>query len=138
MKTPNSSTEEFFGLINEAAFKLSFYKWSPGSRCLTPRALNLSTGKKSQYKGVYSTKSKTKGVRWHAIFQHHKCCYLGTFETEEDAARAWDLAAKHAYGEFAQLNFPDSTPKPETISCDIKEAKKLLRQVKSVVTGGPS
>ena len=33
--------------------------------------------------------------------------YVGVFATEEDAARAYDAAAKIHHGEFANLNFPD-------------------------------
>lgn len=34
--------------------------------------------------------------------------YVGTFETQEEAARAYDAKAREFYGEFANLNFPQS------------------------------
>jgi hypothetical protein len=34
-------------------------------------------------------------------------CRLGYFDSEEDAARAYDRAARMYHKEFAQLNFPN-------------------------------
>jgi len=56
--------------------------------------------KHSRYRGVYYS-------GWMASIQvGGKKKYLGTFESEESAARAYDSAAKIHFGDFAQLNFP--------------------------------
>lgn len=67
--------------------------------------------------GAYS--SNYRGVSWHSKMgkwqsaigigrterrdKHQK--FLGYFQSEEDAARAYDAAAKQIFGEFAALNF---------------------------------
>lgn len=63
---------------------------------------------KSQYKGVFR---KTRDGRCYAKigFQGEKI-YLGTFDTEIEAARAYDRKAIELFGEFARLNFPEAYP----------------------------
>ena len=57
----------------------------------------------SKYKGV----SWNRG-RWHAeIKRQGKTVNLGRFDTEIDAAKAYDAKAKEIQGEFAYLNFKD-------------------------------
>lgn len=59
----------------------------------------------SAYKGV----SRTRGGRWRAyIAPGGKQKHLGIYDSEEDAARAYDRAARDLYGEYALLNFPSA------------------------------
>lgn len=60
--------------------------------------------KKGRYRGVYFSKNANK---WHAqIGASRKSKHIGYFDTEDDAARAYDLVAADLHGEFARLNFP--------------------------------
>jgi len=62
-----------------------------------------NTNATSQYKGVYWRKDAEK---WQAqIQQHGKVYFLGMFVDQEDAARAYDKAAREMRGEFSRLNF---------------------------------
>lgn len=59
---------------------------------------------RSGLKGVF----KKRG-RWQASYTFEgKKIYIGNFSTPEEAARAYDAAAREAFGEFALLNFPDA------------------------------
>ena len=57
------------------------------------------------------------GVSWHpkhrkwvaAIHVDHRRIYLGSYIDPVEAARAYDEAATHHFGEFARINFPEET-----------------------------
>jgi hypothetical protein len=78
-------------------------------RLATRSDQNRNTRKQS------GTVSKFRGVYWHKkaskwaveIHVHDYPVYLGLFESEEQAALAYDSAARDKFGKFAQLNFPE-------------------------------
>lgn len=58
----------------------------------------------SRFKGVYLVRSTG---RWSAKVSYQgRLHHLGTFDTEVEAAKAYDQKMVSLYGEFARLNFP--------------------------------
>lgn len=56
----------------------------------------------SKYKGVHWNKLNEN---WRAMIRLGKQKHIGCFESEVDAAKAYDVKAKEMFGEFAYLNF---------------------------------
>lgn len=57
----------------------------------------------SVYKGV----CVTRGDKWRSvIYVNGRQRYLGTFSSEVEAAKIYDLAAKMYFGYHTKLNFP--------------------------------
>lgn len=84
-------------------------------RKATPQELELKrynqTGKKSdkspsRYIGVFRYRSPIKP--WRAlIYVNTRQLHIGLFSSELEAAHAYDIAAKHHFGDRAKLNFPN-------------------------------
>lgn len=72
------------------------------SKSQNQQNVQLKANNTTGYKGV-STVKKTKKFRAH-ITVNQKQIHLGTFEKAEDAARAYNKAAKQYFREFARLN----------------------------------
>jgi len=76
----------------------------PASNSQQQAHQGLRANNKSGYKGVHWHK---RDLQWQAeITVNGKKRYLGSFEDEIEAAKAYDRAAFAAWGEFAVLNFP--------------------------------
>lgn len=73
----------------------------------TQNMQNKRSWAKSKYLGVYYVGGNPKLLIASYISVNKKLKYLGTFKTEEQAARAYDEVARKQYGEFANLNFKD-------------------------------
>lgn len=75
------------------------------TRCQNGCNARKLTAGHSQYKGV--TRHRQKWIA-RIIYDRTKI-RLGQFDQEEDAARAYDDAARRYHGEFASVNFPANT-----------------------------
>ena len=77
----------------------------PASKAQNMANSRKNPGKTSRYKGVFWVKAKSK---WAAKIQvNGRSRSLGRFTDEEDAAWAYDAAAREAFGEYAKTNFQD-------------------------------
>jgi hypothetical protein len=72
------------------------------------------TGSKTSSKFIGVCREKRSG-RWVVYIKHFgKTIYIGSFDSETDAARAYDRSALKYRGEFARLNFPEeANPGPK-------------------------
>jgi hypothetical protein len=75
-----------------------------GQNCWNARK---KRGCSSKYKGVYFQK---RSRRWLAnIIYRGERIFLGCFDDEQSAARAYDEKAKQLFGQYATLNFQNSS-----------------------------
>ena len=76
-------------------------------RLATPAENSRNRKKHCKSRSIYKGVAKnTKCRTWFAsIGYENQQIYLGSFASEEEAAKAYDKAAKELFGEFASLNF---------------------------------
>jgi hypothetical protein len=79
-------------------------RWATASQNSYNRE-KTSSKSSSKYRGVTFNKRRNK---WYArIKVNRKTIFLGSYTDEQNAAKAYDLAALMYYHEFAHLNFPE-------------------------------
>lgn len=76
----------------------------------------MSEPKRNESTAVHNNMFGYRGVEWEAARQMYRARiepangargrWLGRYKTAEEAARAYDAAAREVYGEHAYLNFP--------------------------------
>lgn len=73
---------------------------------------NRNVGQRSDntsgFKGVSWNKQRQKWVAYIMIDKRQR--FLGHYDNPEDAAHAYDAAAREGFGEFAWVNLPDRRP----------------------------
>jgi hypothetical protein len=91
---------------------------------------NVRRGSSSKYIGVSWLESRSK---WQVTaYIGGKSRFIGYFEDEETAARAYDAAVLGERGEFAVLNFPKLKPERGWMGAGMEIFKKFLKFFKKI------
>jgi hypothetical protein len=104
------------------------YTFVPNSRAASPEsgggAHKRRRHQSSRYLGVSWDKTKSS---WRAVLSKHNL-FIGRYNSEEDAARAYDFAAVQARGPGAKRNFPgEAISEPPVSKGEEKRQKSSSR-----------
>jgi len=81
---------------------------------------------KSKYKGVSFKKNMKK---WQAnIGFNYKMLFIGYFQTQEQAAAAYDEVARALFGDYANLNFTDKQREDILSNMEIGKRERILEK----------
>ena len=100
------------GMMVDHADRNKLHNYRLNLRVCTRRENNLNQGKRrnssSRFKGVkYDKRWRKWGAR---IRFHGEPVWIGCFDSDIEAARAYDRKAVEFFGAFAYLNFPEEWP----------------------------
>lgn len=77
----------------------------PATRSQNLQNMTGRSNRRWRFKGI---EKPSRGRQWKAYIKvDGRLRHLGYFATDEEAARAYDAAAREAFGPYACLNFPD-------------------------------
>jgi hypothetical protein len=89
---------------------------------------NICSSKNTKRGGFKGVNWHPKGKKWQAAIGagtlkpngKRKLIYLGLFKSAEDAARAYDRAAREHFGAFARTNFPDAANDSDLLTSEAR------------------
>lgn len=94
---------------NDLGYSPDNCRWATRVQQMANRKKSARVNASSKYKGVRRSPRKSGQDSWMVTMSiNGKPTYLGTFKTEEEAAKVYDANALKMYGDFASLNFEDS------------------------------
>lgn len=101
---PDKDVDHRFGNLRDCRKRMLRFS-EPSGFCGNAMNKGVTRASKSGYKGVFWDKARGK---WLVQIQAAGRVYsVGRFDDKEEAARAYDAAARIHHGEFARLNFSD-------------------------------
>lgn len=94
---------------NTKGYSPSNCRWATRKQQMRNVGIRSQKNKTSRFKGVQRVSHCIN--KWRALaWVDKKPKQIGLYETEEEAARAYDVWAKEAYGDYCNLNFKEDSP----------------------------